>query len=105
MKASLILTAALALATSAAFAQTTPSTTTTTTTPSQTGTMGNGTTSGTMSSGTTSGTMSNGTMNSTTDRMGDMNGTDKSTMRNNKRMNRKGGKMKTNSDGSMKTKM
>lgn len=103
MKASLILTAALALATSAAFAQTTPSTTTTTTTmPSQTGTMNNGTTN---SGTTTSGTMSNGTMNSTTDRMGDMNGMDKSTMRNNKRMAKKGGKMKTNSDGSMKTKM
>ena len=73
------------------------------------GTMSSGTTSGTMSNGTTSGTMNNGTtsgtMNSTTDRMGDMNGTDKSTMRNNKRMERKGAKMKTNSDGSMKTKM
>jgi len=92
MKASLILAAAFALCTSAAFAQTTPTTTGGTTTTPQTGTMNNG-------------TMSNGTMNSTTDRMGDMNGTDKGAMRNNKRMSKKGMKSKTNSDGSMKTKM
>ena len=58
------------------------------------GTMGNGT----MNNG-------NGSMNSTTGRMSDMNGTDKSTMRNNKRMSKKGMKTKTDTDGSMKTKM
>lgn len=98
MKSSLFLTAAFALATSAAFAQTTTGTTgTTTTTSGQTGTMSNGT----MGSGTST----SGTMNSSTDRMGDMNGTDKSTMRSNKRMTKKGSKSKTSSDGSMKNNM
>ena len=60
--------------------------------------------SGTMNNGST-GTMNSGTMNSTTDHMGDMNGTDKSAMRSNKRMSKKGTKSKANSDGTMKSKM
>lgn len=103
MKAtSLILAAAFALGTTAAFAQTTPGTTTsgtmsqtpgTTTTTPGTGTMGTG-------------TMNNGSMNNGTMGNGGTMSSDRATMRSNRRMN-KGSKMKskTNSDGAMKSNM
>jgi hypothetical protein len=105
MKAtSLFLAAAFALGTTAAFAQTTPGTTTSGTmnqTPSTTGTTG------TMNNGTMgTGTMNNGTTNSGTMGNGDAMRSDRATMRSNRRMN-KGSKMKskTNSDGAMKSTM
>lgn len=93
---SLFLAAAFALCANAAFAQTTPGTTTTTPgtmnqTPNTTGTMTPGTT-GTMNTGTT-GTMSNGSMNNGTMNNGTM-GTDRATMRSNRRA-AKGSKMKS----------
>ncbi|MDO7884432.1 hypothetical protein [Hymenobacter cheonanensis] len=92
---SLFLAAAFALCTTAAFAQTTPGSTTSGTT-----------TSGTMNQTPSTGTMNNGTMNN-----GSMNGTgtmgsDRSTMRSNRRA-AKGSKMKskTSTDGTTKTTM
>lgn len=95
MKAFLFV-AALAFTTTAAFAQTSPSTT------PQSGTGANvPNTNGTQ--GSTMGNSDNapGAMN--TDRMGSTS--NRGTMRSNKRAMKSGSKMKTNSDGSMKTKM
>lgn len=102
MKATLLFAAAFAFAANAALAQTTPSTTPqpgsstnmpSTTTP-QSGTMNNGTMNDRMNNGST---MSNGTMN---------NGTmsDKGSMRGNRRM-KKDGKMKSSTNGAMKSTM
>jgi hypothetical protein len=112
MKAtSLFLAAAFVLGANAAFAQTTPTTGTTS------GTTTSGTTSGTTTSGTmnqtpSSGTMNNGSMNSGTmnngngtGTMGTGTGTDAGSMRSNRRMN-KGSKMKSKStDGTSKSTM
>jgi len=105
---SLFLAAAFALCANAAFAQTTPGTTTSGTMTQTPGTMSTTPSTGTMNTGTT-GTMNNGTgtMNNGTGTMNNSTmGTDRATMRSNRRMN-KGSKMKskTSTDGAMKSNM
>lgn len=98
----LFLAAAFALCANAAFAQTTPGTMSSGTSTTTPGTMSQTPSTGTMNNGTmSSGSMNNGTMNN-----GGTMGSDRATMRSNRRA-AKGTKMKskTSTDGASKSNM